>query len=319
MLCIAFHRCLLAAVLLAVATTVCAVPPDTAFNRLLSALQTAPPQLRMEFARLALWHLAEAYLAEAELARSAQGENAGERMRWARSVEGYAQDLLLLMRDMEQDPDVSIQLLPTADAVVTVRGSRTMLTFPRPAQQLSFEQSLVEQFCQMQDCDALAITGFAAAQQSEPASATVDMNLDWAFTEDGTRCSHKGIDLLFPPDSNSGTIREFCTALFHEVETLSVELTKLQQFGVVIDWQNLASTWIEDPFAQAVQLNAAGDNLVLHLPVIHGHPKLLPALRGWLADQANGRASALSLSARDLDWQPQGEAFGREGTGAAVP
>lgn len=265
--------------------------PVTQFDRLVLTLQTAPAPWRVEFASLALTQLAAAYHDEAGLARSPSPD---DNTRWSRSVDAYAYQLLFLKQDVEQAADVSIVQTAANDAIIALRGTRMMLSHPRPGQQRAFEQTLVEQFCQQRDCGLEPLT----PPTVETARSVSDIKPDWLFTEEGTVCRHQGLQLSFPRGSDTGALRLFCSALFNDVQTLQNELNKLQQFGVPIQWRNLSF----NAATHTLHLNHSGDTLMLDLPILQRHPKLLPLLQPWLADRIQGRAANLSLSASELGW-----------------
>lgn len=270
--------------------------PDTKFSRLVIALQNAPLEWRVDFANLAVSQLAHAYITEAHLARTAREGDPTEQARWSRSVEGYANDLLLLKQNLAQGFDVSLQWIPSTGAVVASGGYRMMLTYPRPGQQATFEHSLLEQFCQFRECTQLAGTQTPAA----PDMPVTGIKPDWAFTEEGAVCTYNRLSLTFQPEQNAGDARPFCTAFFGEVDTLATELKKLQQFGLKVEWNSLRIQPGPTPQLHLVQLNENGDTLSLPLPILYNHPGLLAQLRHWLINRINDDPSPLSLSAGAL-------------------
>ena len=290
-------RCLLTLALLLCGCPAHADQPNTEFARIVAALKTAPPEWRMEFASLALTELADAYLSEADLAQADQQGNLVKKRRWSRAVQRFADQLLLLKMQVEQDQDVSFQLSSATETVVEASGQQAMLSYPRPGQQLAFEQKLLEVFCQQRDCSSLSST----VPASEPKPVATDITPDWAFTEDGLECSFQGLSFRFAFDQASGNLREHCIALFREVGRLTHELSDLQQFGVVIDWQDISIQPTRIAEEQAVQLNASGDTVLLPIPLLQANPKLLPLLLPWLAERLQGKDTTLALTSADFD------------------
>lgn len=273
-----------------------AAAPATQFDQLILALQTAPPEWRIAFAELALGQLADAYFAEAELARTppASAPAATESARWSHGVESYAHQLLRLQQAVAQAADVTILQPQGGDAIITLPGTRMMLSHPRPDQQRVFEQALVERFCQWHGC-GFEVNTADALMESAP---VYEVRPDWLFAVEGTACRHQGLHLWFPRASDITAMRQFCTGLFAELEQLVAELAKLQQFGLEIQWQQLTLI----PNTQTLQLNRRGDILMLELPTLRRYPRLLPQLQPWLAERAQGRSATLKLSATELGW-----------------
>ncbi|MYM61756.1 hypothetical protein [Pseudomaricurvus sp. HS19] len=281
-------------------TATAAAPAADPFASTVAALQGADPQWRADFARIALTQLAEAYIHEAELALTDPKLTPGERRRWSRGVEQYGNQLLFLQMDIEAGQEVNLYMAPATGAVLEAGGQQVVLTFPRPRQQLVYEQTVLEQYCQLRDCSQLA-PGSAL-----PASPRTDGSVTplWSFTEAGGRCSYDGLKLQFSRGGNLSEQRQFCHALLVEVMALVNELIRQQQYGVHIDWLRLSVTAVRQGEEHAVRLNSSGDSVLLPLPVMAGLPQLLPRLHPWLAGKSRGEAASLTLSAGDIGWAP---------------
>jgi len=272
---------------LLLSATAAANQPENPFGRTVVALQTATAEVRAQFASLALGQLANAYIMEAGLAITDQVGRQGKQRRWSRSVERYANELLILKMDIDNGMDVRIQMTPSTGAIVQVAEHRVVLSYPRPNQQTAYEQALLETFCQQQDCNALAL----AEPQTAPLFSNEFVEPSWSFNEDGARCGGNGLTLQFRLTDRLAAQRGFCTALFQEVEELVAELSRQQDYGVMIDWQNLAILKLRQDMGYEVSLNDEGDSFVLQLPVLAAMPKLLPLLRPWLARRVNSRSA----------------------------
>lgn len=276
-----------------------ATPSDTQFDRLMTTLNTAPFEERQEFASLALSRLADAYLTEAEQARSdRREESSGSRQRWSSSVEQFVNRLLLLKSDIDMGLGVSFGTGSARDVVIEAGGQSVMLSYPRPREQRAFEQSLLESFCRSRACETLS----ASDVTPMPQRPVVDVRPGWTFATDSIECRHGGLTLVFAEREYSDRLRQFCSAAFHEVEILSGELRKLVQFGMVIEWDALAIRQTANPSEQVVELNSARDSIPLGLPTLQAYPKLLSLLQPWLQAQLEQQAFTLSLKAVDFGW-----------------
>lgn len=154
------------------------------FARTLRALERADAGSRADFAGIALWQLTGAYRAEADLARQELQaiaanpkadrqavERAQQKNRhWSSSVDQYAGRLMLLQRRVEAGAAVDFILSPVTETVLVVEGEQVVLAHPRPGKQAIFEQSVIEQFCQLRDCAALTGPGATAARSAQPAT-----------------------------------------------------------------------------------------------------------------------------------------------------
>ncbi len=270
------------------------------FARTVAALQDADAQWRADFARIALAQLAEAYTHEAELALTDPKLTPGERRRWSRGVEQYGNQLLFLQMDIEAGLEVNLYMAPATGAVLEAGNQQVVLTFPRPRQQLAYEQAVLEQYCQLYDCSQLSVAA-AVPAPPRPAGSVTPL---WAFTEAGGRCSYDGLKLQFSLGGNLSEQRQLCQALLAEVAALLDELTRQQQYGVYIDWPGLSVSAVRQGEEHAVRLNSSGDSVLLPLPVISGLPQLLPRLHTWLAGKSRGEAASLTLSAEEIGRVP---------------
>lgn len=295
------------------------------YDRTIRALQVAEAEWRSDFAGIALWQLAGAYYAEADLARqdmqrrdlnTAAGSAQQKQRHWSSSVEQYASQLTRFQRRVEEGGAVLFDLSPVTEAVLQVDGIQVMLAHPRPQQQAVFEQKILEQFCQLRDCAALtglmdvaakrswsateedAITAVepASAGTSQPSAAQRAVKPGWEFTANGSVCTYGGLRLRFVPGANPGAVRNLCLDLFAEIAVLLEGLRQQQQYGVRMDWSALA-------FSQSMlQLNRDSDLLRLQAPLLQANPALLRSLTPWLAAQLSGEQTMLELQADTFGW-----------------
>lgn len=290
--------CILALVLSVAASPAQATQSASLFQEVVAALPMAPPEWRRDFAVMGLSLIVEAYLEEAQLARSDAQEDARKKTRWSGSVEHYADQLMQLKLAIEQDQDVVISVSATDDVIVKSGGQQVMLSYPRARQQAAFEQRLLERFCDARDCSAL--TAADAPLPAEPVPTLI--NPEWAFTEDGAECRHQGLRLLFALTKNTNHVRSFCEALLGELETLLTELQAMSQFGVAIELQHLQISRPPALTEHAVKINGSDDTIMLELPLLHQYPRLLPLLRPWLEARLSSETATLTVAATAFGW-----------------
>ena len=118
------------------------------FQRTVHYMQDAPIALRREFATTALRNLAEAYSAEATLARqeaSQHKKNANLRG-WSIAVDRFARQLPLLLDDIALGLPVNLSMGGGQSLAIVVADRVVILGHPRLNQQNVFEQQILSDF-----------------------------------------------------------------------------------------------------------------------------------------------------------------------------
>jgi hypothetical protein len=272
------------------------------FDRTVEALQRADTPLRADFASIALIELTEIYLAEADLARNeAQAVDGDPTLRsWSRSVEQFAEQLLLVQQDVEFGLPVELRRHYREVPAVSVAGRTVMLAHPRRAQQAAFEQRVLAQFCTVAPCDRL--TGGQVRTQPIPVAPPL-VTPTWAFSPAGPRCRYKGLAVQFGTAGNLAEQRARCDALMQEAEALAAELAWQSRHDVEVDWPALSVSATAHRPEHLVQVNDAGDSLLISVPLIHATPGLLAAVTPWLQRRhADGEPASVQLDAHALGW-----------------
>jgi hypothetical protein len=99
------------------------------------------------------------------------------------------------------------------------------------------------------------------------------------------------------------TLRGICEEFIQEAALLATGLAQQRRYDVQVDWDGLTITPLPDRPEQLVQLNDAGDSLLLTLPLLKGSPALLTAITPWLKAVTRGEEPPqLSLDAGDFGW-----------------
>ncbi|MEE4146320.1 MAG: hypothetical protein V2I26_16060 [Halieaceae bacterium] len=275
------------------------------FQRTVNYLAAAPPEEQADFALAALAELAAVYMAEADLARAqAMGRSGSGRARlwsWSVAVDQYAGQMTLLIDDVEQGFPVTLRAGQQGDVTITVAERAVMLVHPRPDQQAAYEQRVLSDFCTSRDCERITVAD--TRLDPIPLSA-VRANPLWTFTERGPICSSGGIEVRFSSAENLPTLRGLCEQLIVETAALANELAWQTRHGVEIDWNNLAVSATPGRPEHLVRLNAAGDSLLLTVPLLHASASLLEDVKPWLHARLVGdESAAVRLDAEDYGWQ----------------
>lgn len=276
--------------------------PESRYHRTVVALQSAEPEVRARFARIALFELAGIYLAESDLARAEAESSArgGRLVTWSVAVSRYAEDLFLLLDEIEQGAPVTLRLNEWEVPSISVDRRMVMLAHPRSDQQAAYEQGVLAEFCTGNLCRELIA-------QDETAPIPVSQNTvspQWVFSKTGLRCLYRGLQVSFRPGGQLAAQKSLCRQLMSEAEMLAAEIAWQQRHDVGIAWDDMQIKATPGKTQHLVSLNEAGDSLLLTLPFIHASPDLLRVLTPWLQQRfsADGTAS-LELRAADLGWE----------------
>ena len=284
---------------------VAAAEASSRFQRTVNYLQAAPPDEQADFALSALGELAAVYMAEADLARTqAAGKDSNGRGRlwsWSVAVDQYASQLILLMDDVEQGYPVVLRSAQHTDVTITVADRVVMLGHPRPDQQGAYEQRVLMDFCAVRDCER--VTAAEPNPDPVPLSAT-RANPLWTFTERGPICSNDGLEVHFASAENLSILRGLCEQLIVETAALANELAWQTRHGVQIDWDGLVVSATPGRPEHLVRINAAGDTILLTMPLLDASANLLADIKPWLHARVTGEGTApVRLAAADYGWQ----------------
>jgi hypothetical protein len=270
------------------------------FERIVIALNDAPLGWRAEFANVALSQLLEAYRFEVDLARSEFESDNLKLQRWARTVDKFADQLIPLLVDVEQELPVTLTLENGSTAMLTVAGRSVMLNHPRLSEQRVYEYKLLEQFCHSIPCDRLLNDQSAQTAAGYSASTTLAASPQYQFTEDRRICAYDGIRIVFPTKVDVALMRETCKRFFQEVAAVLGEIGRQTNQSVRVEWDYLRLNPTPPGQLNLLQLNRAGDASPLSLPVLYQSPAVLEAIIPWLSAKLSGGERAVELESSQL-------------------
>lgn len=277
------------------------------FQRTVFVIQHVADETRADFARSALRELTEAYIAEADLARSQAVEKGGSKklLGWSRAVDRYAAQLLLLLDDIDLGFPAEVAVSGPGGVSVSVAGRVVILTHPRADQQAAFEQRVLRDFCARHDCKSL--TASATPGEPIPLSGS-QVKARWTFEESGPVCSHEGLALYFGTMHNLARSRSICEQLMREAATLAGEIAWQRRHGVRVDWQRLEIRSTPRRPEHLVVLNAEGDSILATLPLLYGSSVALRDLQPWIdARFSGGSPPVVTLQAARYGWEGGGD------------
>ncbi len=280
-------------------------PALSRYQRLVIALQGADEDWRSAYADAALSHLAEIYLAEADLARSqAQIEEHtpdAKLLGWSRAVEQYAEKLLLVQEDVGLGFPVEVYAETFGPPRLVTGGRSVILNHPREDQQSAYEQVVLSEVCRRRDCASLV--------PAEPVLEPIPMSApsvtpEWRFGANGPSCYANSIFIQFSVAADLARVKPLCRQLLQELAALRNDIRWQQRHGVSVDWQSLAIKPTPQRPEHLVTLNGLGDTTLLSLPVLYGSPELLVLVTPWLASPVGGDTDEeIRLSAEDFGWR----------------
>ena len=269
------------------------------FERTAILAEMGGPDVRSDFALIALTSLTAAYEEEASLAvEEARSDlTQAELVGWSSSVLRYARQFEELMNDVTDGEPLAITVDEGRSVSIAIKQRTVILSHPRPGRQSMLEQSIIEQFCRGGTCaqletevDELAVPVYNSAIRPL-----------WSFDEGGPVCTHDEVALRFPIDATLSNAREICQQFLEEIARLRQELAKQLRRGVYVDWSNIQVHAVPVQESSRVELNDRGDSIIADLPILGRNPRLLILIQPWLRSQfIDAEPITLQLHAADL-------------------
>jgi|WetSurMetagenome_2_1015567.scaffolds.fasta_scaffold124171_2 hypothetical protein len=276
---------------------------QTRFQRTVQYLQNASPELRGDFAAIALTNLADAYIAEATLAREearATGHDANLRG-WSVMVDYFARQMPMLLQDIELGLPVRLTIGGDKSLAINVADRIVIVSPPRLNQQGAFEEAILAEFCAKHSCEQFSP---GSAERELIPFATASVRPDWSFTAQESVCSCQGIKVRFKNEQNLANSRLICEQFLHEVTALTDQLAWQQRHGVSIEWDNLDIQSTPHRPEHMVRLNAIGDSVLVTVPVLYSSPDLLRHIVPWMRQRLSSQTEvSVELDAEHYGWQ----------------
>ena len=125
---------------------------------------------------------------------------------------------------------------------------------------------------------------------------------DWAFTEQGPVCTHRGLSVHFQRGGNLAYQRSICNQLFQELSLLATEFAWQRHHGVAVEWNRLSIQATPHQPEHIVVLNAAGDSILVTVPLLYSSLELFIDVRPWLRATYEGRPPDPQVLRADNYW-----------------
>ena len=278
------------------------------FQRTLLSAQRAESDVRADFAAIMLSELSAALSAEINLVENEIKQGVGQRKLrgWVVAVKQYLQLLYRVQIRIEEGFDVRLSLGPGDQPEVWVDHRAIIAVHPRPGHQALLEQAILSEFCATRDC-----ARFTAAKSGHPVAEGAPIPIShgavrpaWRFDAAGPVCELRGLSVRFSASSEIGQYRALCEQFLLEAVRLVDDIAWQQRHGVALDWGGMAVTAFPGRPGQVLQLNRAGDTILVSMPIIHGTEGLLARLLPWIRGELrSGETRPLSFDAREEGWE----------------
>ncbi|MDG2046129.1 MAG: hypothetical protein P8J79_02855 [Halioglobus sp.] len=272
------------------------------FYRTVHYLQDASPQLRGQFATIALTQLIDGYLEEARLVNEESrtaGAQANARS-WSLAVSHYANQIPLLLDDIALGLPVRLTEVEDKSLAITVTDRTIILNHPRFDQQHALEHGILLEFCALYPCAQFM------RRDTEPvaiAASRVHVRPHWTFTARGAVCAYQGIEVQFKNGKNLAASRAICNQFLQEAISLANEISWHQALAVPIQWSEFEIQATAGGAEHLVRLNGLGDVAAVTVPLLYANQRLfehiLPWARQWLAHR---QEASIQLKAHHYDW-----------------
>ncbi len=284
------------------------LPEAFGLHRLAVLVHQGDELQRYDFAWAALSEMAEAFAGEAERAR--RDASRGRRVSWAwiRAVDAYSMEL---SQQVESIPGrYHIAVLPQASGQVDIQldQARLVVSAPRVSESLSFQQRIIDRYCDLQDCRGLNAMLAAPTHLDLPlappaADARPQGASDWQFSAHGVWC--RVGDLLQAGFADAGDLagkRFWCDSLASELWLLAGRLSYLLQAGQRVEPLTLTIGRDRQHGLYPLTFNRSGEHTLLNIPLLAANDQLLRLLPDWLRHRLEGRRQPLLLPSCDR-WQ----------------
>jgi hypothetical protein len=115
------------------------------------------------------------------------------------------------------------------------------------------------------------------------------------------------VALRFADTRSLATLRELCSQLMQELETMAHELAWQRRHGVEVSWADLRIAATPGRPEHLVRMNGVGDSILVTVPILASSPGLLADVSPWLRARLEGEhAPVLELDAAKYGWSPTG-------------
>jgi hypothetical protein len=144
---------------------------------------------------------------------------------------------------------------------------------------------IVERYCALALCPEDGFDG--------PAAAPLPHGV-WSYGEDQgpTLSTPQGVHCVFADLSNRLRKELFCRGLVRDLETMASALLAASGLGFLVDWSKIEIARSVEADRQTVTVNALGDYLRLHLPVLVRVPALRDDALQWVRRRVSSRPAS---------------------------
>ena len=285
--------CLLATAIQARESALEPSPALPYFKQLALALGEQTESMRADFAVIAIAELARAHTGEADRARREVSYNRRDKdlLRWARTVDAYATKLSAIAASITPATPVKIGISHDDVVYLNIEGRMVMLGNPRVSEQLVYETSVTERFCELHRCEGLV----REVLPPRPVSRSRTRTPHWSFSQHtGPACDTEGgLVFQFRDTTDLRLKRDACERIAAELDTLTAVIRQHQARGARIEWERVAIRTLPGEEQQLLELNGDGEVLRVAAPGLAAATKLFTLVRPWLSARVRGNSYRL--------------------------
>lgn len=248
------------------------------------SLVTAPSREKLEFVKIALTQLYTSY--EVELSRSLddninQTKNRVKMNRWRSATTGYLRQIDYVLNQIVSGSDYVFFVSQQGRIVFSVSGETVMITGPNNKADRLIEINILNQFCDLYDCQAY----LSSSEEGYFKSFLSPVNGRWFINARNSVDfrTDNGIVFRFNKLANRKMKEEWSVALARDLSVLVEAIKLLQIKNYSIDWRLVSiSPDLARDIGVMLTINKKGDFTKLALPVLSKNTEIFVKLKPWI-------------------------------------
>lgn len=277
-------------------------------------LEAAEPELRYEFAQIALIEMYNSYQKELKKSRDDLPENAKKRAkirRWRYATHSYLESLdqLFLLMDSEMPLDYFIS--PQNKIILLIAEQPVIISGPNSGANKQIETNIVAQFCQSFDCTEYFAETLIdkerlkkTAEKEQLAAITGSWSIKYNMQADFITSNQ--IVFNFINIKNRQEKERWALNVTKELVQLIQSLKLALDKGNLIHWSTLMIHELPvTDNAYKININSDGDYIKASLPLTGTHKSLFEQLKPWIISHfGNQQVSRTIIKNADSYFKP---------------
>ncbi len=263
-----------------------------------ASLGNATAEARLDFARLLVEALVEAYENELDPSIFQRRRNAPDRQklaRWHQAVQPLLSELRLAQANLYVASSVSVHLDRHQQVLLLIDGAPLWAAWPRIDAQIRAERDLAREFCQLHPCEQRPLDSLVASVWSPEG-----VRGQWVLSQrhPPTWETSAGLRCEFRDMSERADHEALCRAVVRDLEMLADALEMAMRGGERIQWTRLALESDPGLHLHQVIVNEQGDYLRLAVPALDRARVDWREAGRWLRARVHGEPAAMATVVR---------------------